>query len=158
MFKKTIEQKIKDDSRKVRDLIADFPWLWALKGHWGSGDSTSVTVSQDMVDLRVVLSRPSSETSYKISCVGIGQYGGMFVRRLEPQVGKPWFEIIMTTFEEGTNISYIITSDGCFDGHLENFRIFREPHKANLSKLVEDTARIQGSRVASWRLVLPTDW
>jgi hypothetical protein len=142
----------------MESLLKDFPWLWALRNTWSGFNHRDVKISQEMADLKMVLSLQSKETPFSLWSFrefgGDNLLSGGVITNVTPRETNRWAEAVIRDTGAGEKVTYITISDPIY-GKCHQHRqitIFRHPEKLDLNGIVDDVARLHGSS-ARWRPV-----
>jgi hypothetical protein len=128
--------------------LTDFPWLWAINNRPSGCDAKFIKVNQDMSDLKLALSNPSSATKFVVWTVSVKQFDVFAqVRPLERVEGELWADAAMNQTEMMTDILYIAIADPIWgeDHPTRRITIFRHPEKQRLNEVVEHLRELCGS-------------
>lgn len=151
------KEAVRIEEKKARQIFSDFPWLWAIRAQWHCSYAATVTVSQNMDDLRVMLLRPSNTTTFELWthhsnwlyewADEMGSYEG--VKQVPRAEGLTWAEAVMVNNREW-NVQHLVVLDQ-ESHHLKpcypNITIFRHPGNAGLETIIEAAARLCGSKI-----------
>lgn len=137
-------------NNSIQALLRDFPWLWAIKPYWSCHDSGLVQVSQDLLNLRALLSRDSGETRYRIWILRVN-CGDLFSREMlsvPRSMGVKWVEAILKKVSPNHSMMYIFVEDPIWgeDHPTRHVTIYRHSDKIFFDEFIEELSRIFASK------------
>ena len=140
----------------IAKLLREMPWLWAIKNNYHWSDEEFIRVTQDLGDLRTVLSQLSHETRFHVWAIVTCQYDhgfGMRACSLSRREGDTWAEAVMCQMESLESLHYLVLVDPLWGENHPTRRItvFRHPTKEPLNQLIEESNQLHGSK-ATWRI------
>lgn len=139
--------KIKSDA--LQSILADFSSLWAIHSRWSVTISKDVKVSQEMQDLKMALSQPSTKTAFGFWAFvsdGSGEdfFNASMVRIVRTE-GETWAESVMEqTSHLGAIVYLFLVGSPDSDYAEKEVIIFRHPDKVSLHGVVKTVIQLQG--------------
>jgi hypothetical protein len=147
------EEKKRNEVRKsnssTMSLVRDFPWLWSMTNKISAKDG-GITVSQNMEDLKTVLSQMSTQPRFELWAVTSDcsyyeeDYYNQSSLQLKAREGEIWAESVRNQLCNTDAIQYLVVLTRPEVLRPKQILIFRNPEKKSLNCLVKLICRLHG--------------